>query len=70
MGVKILERLNRSWIDKPTWQMPQTPNLPSNKPRWLPPVSAGFSFGDARGAFRDCPCSRRKYAGIEPPNAE
>jgi hypothetical protein len=25
MDVKILERLNRSWIDKPTWQMPQTP---------------------------------------------
>ena len=44
MDVKILERLNRSWIDKPTWQMPQPPTCQAINPAG-PPVSAGFFSG-------------------------
>ena len=69
MDVKILERLNRSWIDKPTWQMPQPPTCQAINPAG-PPGLGGVSFGNARGAFRDCPCSLRKHAGIAPPNVK
>jgi hypothetical protein len=40
-----VERLDRSWVDQPTWQMPQPPNLPSNKPRWSPRSRRGFLLG-------------------------
>ena len=54
MDVKILERLNRSWIDKPTWQMPQPPTCQAINPAG-PPGLGGVFFGNARDAFRGLP---------------
>ena len=69
MDVKILERLNRSWIDKPTWQMPQPPTCQAINPAG-PPGLGGVFFWEMREVpSGDCPCSLRKHAGIAPPNA-
>jgi hypothetical protein len=42
MDVKILERLNRSWIDKPTWQMPQPPTCQAINPAGPPGLGGVF----------------------------
>jgi hypothetical protein len=50
------ERLDRSWVVEPTWQMPQPPNLPRVlNPAGSSPVSAGFSFWECEGPVRGLP---------------